>query len=547
MASFLKETIIGAEFDSSDRGISPRCHPGTRARIIERCQTFVLTCDGCQKLRWVVGAAGVGKSAIMQSIAEDKSKALSNVIVGATIFFSINGRQDGMKAITTIAYQLAVKLEPYRLFVQKEITRDPTLLRKSLPRQFNKFIVEPFVNHRLLDLSSRLLIVIDGVDECKDPLMQQEFLGLISFFCITYPMSPLVWMVASRPEPHITSFFSRPQVTAAFVKEEILVDSNDACEDVKRYLRDKFREIRMTSIALQGLAQWPSPTDFSKIAEASGGLFAYASTVIRYIGDPTCGDPVSQLENVLKVIDRRTKDNLPGKDHPMAQLDALYAHIMSKVPADVMVHTRKLLIMALGFETWCEDFRFLCNMLGMTQSTAYGATHHIRSVADIPEPTEAAERGFNFFHKSFADYLTDFKRSGFSQEVESLGNELRWQCAMRVLEQARDGFYLDDASSAGKEFDHGLVKNGPRTCDNISLSWPPVGKHNNHQLRLDMCHTSLRFGNCHFEEVKDVFQKMFCTCVLTTSYIELPNFFPWHELGEFAFVSCTTLYYQMSH
>lgn len=145
MASFLRETILGAEFDSSDPNMPLRCHRGTRLKIIKQCQDFILNREGRPKIRWVVGSAGVGKSAIMQSVARDESNVLSEIILGATIFFSVNGRQDGMKAITTIAYQLAVKLDTYRLFVQREIIRDPSLLRKSLSRQFNKFIVEPFI------------------------------------------------------------------------------------------------------------------------------------------------------------------------------------------------------------------------------------------------------------------------------------------------------------------------------------------------------------------------------------------------------------------
>jgi GTPase SAR1 family protein len=83
-----------------------------------------------------VGAAGVGKSAIMQSVVEDKSNDLSDIIVGATIFFSIDGCQDGTKTIMIIACQLAVNLESYRQFVQGEVTPDPSLLQKSLQAQY---------------------------------------------------------------------------------------------------------------------------------------------------------------------------------------------------------------------------------------------------------------------------------------------------------------------------------------------------------------------------------------------------------------------------
>jgi hypothetical protein len=75
---------------------------------------------------WVVGPAGVGNSAIMQMVAEETS-------ADASVFLSVNGRQDGTKTFNTIAYQLAANYEPYHRLVSKEISRDPTLLRKALP------------------------------------------------------------------------------------------------------------------------------------------------------------------------------------------------------------------------------------------------------------------------------------------------------------------------------------------------------------------------------------------------------------------------------
>ncbi|KAF7773464.1 hypothetical protein Agabi119p4_5631 [Agaricus bisporus var. burnettii] len=146
MKDLLQHTIIGVEFDSSDRHPPPRCHPGTRLAIIERCQMFIAQCNGKEKIHWVVGAAGVGKSAVMQIVAEETP-------ADASVFFSVNGRQDGTKLITTIAYQLAAKYEPYRQFIRIEISRDPSLLRKSLPVQFRKFIVDPFIHRCLLNSS----------------------------------------------------------------------------------------------------------------------------------------------------------------------------------------------------------------------------------------------------------------------------------------------------------------------------------------------------------------------------------------------------------
>ncbi|EKM75868.1 hypothetical protein AGABI1DRAFT_63913, partial [Agaricus bisporus var. burnettii JB137-S8] len=378
MEKLLEKTLLGAAFDSSARDPPPRCHPGTRLAILQRCLDFILNCTDTQKIRWVVGAAGVGKSAIMQSVAESD---LPPVIWRASIFFSTAGRNDGTKAIITLVYQLAAKCEPYREFVEHEIARDPSLLQSLLLVQFNKFIVEPFIHHPHLTSAGRTLIIIDGLDECDHSRTQRVLLQLISDFCLKYPSSPIVWMIASRPEPHITSFFAKSSVEAVYEKEEVLVDSDEAREDVERFLRNELTRIQ-DEFSLSPESQWPSEQDFWKLANASGGLFVYAHTVIKYIGDPDFGNPTSQVNSVLKVIEAHPLPNVSREQHPMAQLDALYAQILSKVPDSIMVDTRKLLLMlAVG---WGGSFMVLCNWLGMTREDAYAAIRHLRSVIDVP-------------------------------------------------------------------------------------------------------------------------------------------------------------------
>ncbi|EKM77842.1 hypothetical protein AGABI1DRAFT_22087, partial [Agaricus bisporus var. burnettii JB137-S8] len=270
----------GAEFDSSARDPPPRCHPGTRLATLDRCLHFVRTYNGKRKTRWVVGAAGVGKSAIMQSVIESPELAVSS---HASVFFSINGRDDGTKAVVTISYQLAAKCKSYRQLIETEITDDPSLLRSSMAKQFLKLIIDPFIHSPQLNSAARVLIAIDGLDECKNPRTQLELLRLISYLCIKYPSSPLVWLIASRPEQHITSFFSQSDVASAYEKEEILVESDEAREDVELYLRARLKKIKEASDSVS--SRWPEEQDVWKLANAAGGLFAYADTAVRYIED----------------------------------------------------------------------------------------------------------------------------------------------------------------------------------------------------------------------------------------------------------------------
>jgi hypothetical protein len=535
MEKLLQETIIGAEFDSSARDPPPRCHPGTRLAIIQRCLDFINQCDDEGKLRWVVGPAGVGKSAVMQMVTEKAPDA----VVFASIFLSVNGRRDGKKAIITIAYQLAVKCGPYHRFIRDQISLDPSLLRKSLSVQFDKFIVEPFILNRIFEPSRRFLVVIDGLDECDNILTQRKLLELISNFCIEYPSSPIAWIVASRPEPHITSFFERAEVQSVYTKEEMVIDSDDACQEVQQYLRDELTKIKRDHPTLRHKQEWPLEHDFTKIASAAGGLFAYAATVIRYIGDPTHGGPAAQLRRVLETIDSTAKDHGAGRDHPMDRLDALYKRILSNVPDDVMMNTRKLLL--LGFESHFHNagFRMRCNALELTEDDAYDAIRHLHAVMKIPEPNKADDK-LSSYHKSFDDFLSDFKRSGVSRDIDSECSQLYNLTSLRIVEELQDS---SDGVTGGEDIEllDGVMKGHYQS---ISLSWPG-DEHfqiTNEEMRFQLCRTAIRWIVVSFPTTPSLLKSISCFHALTTHFSTTPFVFPFYKLRECAFVSSNTLH-----
>ncbi|KAF9449003.1 hypothetical protein P691DRAFT_759403 [Macrolepiota fuliginosa MF-IS2] len=476
MIRLMEHTIPGAAFNDSARNPPPRCHPGTRLAVLRRAQNFFANPQSNKKLLWIVGPAGVGKSAIMQSLAEKVSSVNSNVVLGASLFFSVNGRNDGSKTLTTLAYQISVHDPSYRQFIRDELMNDPKLLEKSLLTQFNKFIVEPFAQQVVHGSHKRFLILIDGLDECDSNDTQCELLGLISFFCLRYPRAPLVWIIASRPEPHITAYFSRTGIALLYDKEDILINSDEARADVERYLRDELGKLRPKYPALASVAQWPSEHDFLKLSASADGLFAFASTAVRFIDDPASGNPVSQLKQVLKAIDNIPSQLRDGNIHPMSRLDALYAHILSRVPPYVLPMTKKLL---LGLDNDNNSFVFstLCDWLGLTPDIGYGALHHLHSLLRVPKPEMAYIHKLKALHKSFSDYLRNPERSEMFQDYTSQWKELEFQCGLRILNEVLDG--VSSGSSA------------PTKC--ISLSWGPhfpldflISEHQEYHYKLAM-------------------------------------------------------------
>jgi len=515
MEKFLEKTIPGASADSSDRDPPPRCHPGTRLAILERCLNFIAHCNGMKKMRWVVGAAGVGKSAVMQNVAESP---LLEVASNASVFFSINGRNDGTKAIMTLSYQFAAKSDLYRRIIEVQVSCDPSLFRSSMSIQFEKFIVQPFIHNADLNTAGRVLIIIDGLDECNDTRTQIELLRLISIFCTSHSSSPIVWLIASRPESHITSFFSRPEVIPIYEKEEIAVDSDEARADVERYLRHELTEIGKASDFLG--PQWPDEQHLWKLANAAGGLFAYAQTVVRYIGDTNVCDPVSQLSDVLNVIDKLPMADIPQEQHPMALLDALYSRILSKVPPKIMINARKLLfLLASDWHSVLSspperNFIVMCNWLGMTADEAYTALNRLRSVLNFPQRHEAHKKLLEPFHKSLIDYLF---RSGFSTDIELEARGIKTQCAFRVLNEAPDGI---DYGEVEYGLGYGKLARNGGTGDKISITWRVDEEvdWDDNRTRLSMYKLAIGEVATGMKRGDPVFQSDFCIKLLTVQF-----------------------------
>ena len=56
--------------DAADRDPPPRCHPGTREKATEDVVRWIEEPNSPSSVLWVNGRAGVGKTALMQKIAE---------------------------------------------------------------------------------------------------------------------------------------------------------------------------------------------------------------------------------------------------------------------------------------------------------------------------------------------------------------------------------------------------------------------------------------------------------------------------------------------
>jgi hypothetical protein len=321
-----RATATAAFHNSDERFDPPKCHRNTRIAILEKIMRWIKWGEDIDTfIMWVYGPAGAGKSAIAQTIAE---MCEDEMILLASFFFSRNdpSRSISKPLIATIAYQITLNLPQVRDAVLRVIEHDPLIFSKSLAVQVKSLIVAPL--QPLADTgyfkepSSRRLVIIDGLDECSDPKVQQNILEVLAN-AQQHHRLPLVFLFASRPEQQICLTFNTGlllSITSRLVLDESYLPD----EDIELFLTDKFQEIKSTHRLRAYIPpQWPLPNILGQLVRKSSGQFIYASTVIRYVASIR-HKPVDRLDIILGL-------RPPQRDLPFAELDALYTHILSGI------------------------------------------------------------------------------------------------------------------------------------------------------------------------------------------------------------------------
>ncbi|KAJ3568210.1 hypothetical protein NP233_g5862 [Leucocoprinus birnbaumii] len=204
------ETIHEAAHDSAARDPPPRCHPGTRTSDILHVLSWALTLDSDSPmpLLWVAGAAGVGKSALVQTCVELLRE--SNVPVVALFLSRSHGWNSHRQFFPTIAYQLSTYFPEYRALLNSRIIYDKSLIyHKSITSQFKSLILEPLqeLKNARKGTGQRIPIFIDALDECDSIPAQLQIIELILAAAVA-SSSILCWAFCTRPEPRIEAAFS---------------------------------------------------------------------------------------------------------------------------------------------------------------------------------------------------------------------------------------------------------------------------------------------------------------------------------------------------
>jgi hypothetical protein len=397
------------------------------------------------RIKWVKGPAGVGKSVIAQSCVDELAKSQR---LGASFFFSRpNNRFDPTRFFPTLAYQLAVKFRAFGDLLDELICLDPTLLRKSIPSQFDNLIVVPLGRLKSRgDTIPERVVIVDGLDECGDGDAADAQMTIVKIIAqsVRDNITPFLWMFFSRFEPHLVTMFKSLFDTGLHITHVELVISREMDDKIYRFLKWRLTKIgEKHSVEVAG---WPSDRDVLILVDLSSGQFAYAYAALHFIDDGNSNGPVHQLQIVLELAKHKP---MPGESHPLANLDHFYTElVLKRIPSEKIQTVQHIILVSerlghleMAFSVRECPISVLCaNILGLSEDQYRNVCSSLHAVAELTASGDG-DLTLSFHHPSFVESMTDRQRL---KEFSVWSNA----CMVTLLDQVLDlvnhvqvGFY----------------------------------------------------------------------------------------------------------
>ncbi|QRV80120.1 hypothetical protein RhiJN_08135 [Ceratobasidium sp. AG-Ba] len=406
-----------AQFDASRV-----CLSGTREQIIQEIldwATFSVVSDSCiakDKVMWVYGQAGLGKSSIATSVC----KELDNRRLLASSFFCKRddaARRDCQRILSTIIFGLATRYHAYALALERTLEEDSMLPGSPMQNQFDKLIQAILESPELVPSETDHVVVVDALDECTSVDDRHKLLDYLVRICSLVPTLKLI--VTSRPDSDIVTFFEGVDQKSLQTRD---VRSYDASGDISLLVNGLFAQSKKSSLL---------PTDAAALlVERAAGLFIWARTACEFVlrdidprkafeailGSATDAGSPKALDDLYSIA---IKAGIQQEDRVSHAVDV----VKKCLGAIVLCSTRTpLSIIALSklYGDWLDE-QILSSVVGRLGSVLY-LDHDQGDTVRV-------------YHASFTDYLLDEKKSG---EYNTKLDEHNCHVARRCLEVLMD-------------------------------------------------------------------------------------------------------------
>jgi len=397
------QDFIDLVYVGAGRDTSKRCLPGTREDILSEIKDWIdSTGEDVERILWLSGTAGKGKSAIAHTISnwvDDRAG------LGAHFCFDRTREAERRheKIFATIARDLADR-DPIIRRTLANVIRDDNELRhtKDIMRQWKNFILAP-VDAASRAIDAPILMVIDGLDESGEPQSREHILRMLvakadpfSTELTKFPAHFRV-LVTSRPLDDIHRFLHDGQHVRHVSMDNISPASAE--RDIQHYV----------STRLANLGDAFNDSDFQILAQKSDGMFEWARLACEYIKGSnrlsrsprrnfnalvtgTSGNGIRLLDDMYR---RTLAEIIPEDDHEEAM--PLFRSVMGQILASREPLSKDaLMAMRLHFVAAAQNYN-VDDVIGPMSSLVTGTAN-----SGVP---------IRPLHGSFYEFLTDESRS----------------------------------------------------------------------------------------------------------------------------------------
>ncbi|PNP85407.1 hypothetical protein FNYG_01236 [Fusarium nygamai] len=421
--------VHNARYDSEDVKKSPRCEPGTRARILELIQNWADQDSGLPLL-WLIGPAGTGKSTLARSVI-DSLETNKRLIAGYMFKRGEQDRNDTSRLFSTLAMQLADTVSLFRESLRNSLEGldKDAVDKSSLEIQFQKLLWDPLESLELTEANHLpRIIIIDALDECERPENLTRLLGLFSKLCTGSKLHLRV-LITSRYAPEIVEAFEpllqNKTVTTLELHREF---SDDTALDIRNFLEARFADIKYKRRVQKD--PWPTMEDLNRIVQLSitpEPLFIYAATLCRFVSDKNRG-PIQQLTMWLE---QGSKSQLHQIYSPI--LDQAFSGFDEEEFSQKLRFLGTVVLLARPLSA-----RSLTCLLGTDLDDIGWWVSRLYAVLHVPSELY---QPIHLLHKSFSDFLTSDDGLGSNRykintdEIHTSLAEACIQCMKAKLKQ----------------------------------------------------------------------------------------------------------------
>ncbi len=445
-----------AVFNHYSRQGEPLCLPNTRRQVLGEIMAWARgESSGGERIYWLNGMAGTGKSTIARTIAR---RCHDEGRLGATFFFSRGGGdlESARKFVTSIAVQLAQHSSALRQLICAAVRACSDIADKSLIDQWRQLVLHPFSQLGAVDEPpAPLVVVVDALDECHDEdeiafvlelLSQTSGLAVrqLRIFLTSRPEVPIRSRIASIPESQRRHLILH-RIEPAVVDDDLYV-----------FFEHSLGVIRGER-ALH--PQWPGPESLQQLVQAAGGLFIWAATACRFIRD-------GRRFAARRLGDLLRRDGGATTTAPERGLDSIYLTVLRNAVGegfadedqDDFCNTLKNVLGSIVVLFSSLAPSSLALLLNLPDDDMAPMMSDLHSILDISDDTTQPIR---LHHASFRDFLLNNARCIDNRfwVDERCAHKCLAECCLRVLNDnlRQDICDLKDAGALTVDVDEPLV------------------------------------------------------------------------------------------